>query len=325
MENVTITEKYILRYLLGELSETEQSLFEEAFVSDPQVFTQVSEVENDLIDDYVRGRLASHERQQFERHYLANSNNRQRVQIAEALTSRIDRVGVTNINPAPSLDIVEKLENSTWRQRLFAPMRIPRLAFGLTTSLAALLVILGGSRLFNETNRLRQEAQATRTDSERRELELKQQIADEKQRNSQLANEIERLRNQPPPQAPLPPSITSPKFASLLLIAGALRDNNATVTPTLSLSPDKTHVRLTLKMEDSGYPNYHAEIQSPSGEIIWSRENLKPALSPSIAAFNIILPSGKFSSGAYILAISGVNKNGNADTLSKSTFRVDKN
>jgi hypothetical protein len=318
MENVTITDEYILRYLLGELAEAERSGIEQAFISDPRVHTQVSEVENDLIDDFVRGRLAPHRRRRFEQSYLANPNNRRRVQIAEVIAAAFDRIAVASASDG----IVEK---PSWRRRLFAPISIPRLAFGLATAAAMFALFLGGYWLVAEKNRLSQEAISTRTDSERRERELEQQIADEKRRNSELAGEIERLRNQPPPQTTSPPQTASPKFASLLLFGGTLRDNAATEATTLSITPDKTQVRLTFKMEDGGYPAYRAEIQGPSDEIIWSRGNLKPALNQSIAVFNIILPSDKFSSGTHILTISGVNRNGSIDTLSKSNFRVEKN
>ena len=46
------------RYLLGELSESEQSDLEEKYFTDPQVFNQVLKTERELVDAYVRGQLS---------------------------------------------------------------------------------------------------------------------------------------------------------------------------------------------------------------------------------------------------------------------------
>jgi hypothetical protein len=75
----------IRRYLLGELSEAEALSLEERYFADPEAFEQVWAVENELVDDYVAGRLGAEERDQFERHYLSSPRHRERVAAAKAL------------------------------------------------------------------------------------------------------------------------------------------------------------------------------------------------------------------------------------------------
>ena len=75
-------EKLIRRYLLGELDETDQTAFEQELLIDRGKFDQVWAVENELIDNYVRGQISCPVPERFESHYLASSLHRERVVIA---------------------------------------------------------------------------------------------------------------------------------------------------------------------------------------------------------------------------------------------------
>jgi hypothetical protein len=75
----------IRRYLLGLLPETEAEAVEEAYFGQPEVFDRVRGVEDDLIDDYVAGRLDGGDAAAFEGRYLASEPRRQRVEAARAL------------------------------------------------------------------------------------------------------------------------------------------------------------------------------------------------------------------------------------------------
>src|SRR5262245_37221290 len=276
------TDKKIMYYMLGKLSEDEQATLEKSFISNPQIFAQFVDVENDLIDDYVRGHLTPDERERFEQYFLSTPSRRQRVQIAEILLSRFGQAVMTS-------GIASSTESRSVSRRLLAQIRILHTAPGLIAALATLLFTLSGVWLFNETRRLAQEVRVTRSEGERRERELTQQIADERRRNSQLAGEIERLRNLPIPQIAPSPSST-PAIATLFLLGGALRDTGTGVIPRLIITPGLEHVRIVFKMEDGGYQKYRAELQSESGEAIWRQGGLKPRLIRSVATFTITLP-----------------------------------
>ena len=81
----------IRRYLLGELSEAEALSLEERYFAEPDVFEQVWAVENELVDDYVAGRLGTGERERFERAYLSSPRHRERVAVARALQATLPR------------------------------------------------------------------------------------------------------------------------------------------------------------------------------------------------------------------------------------------
>jgi hypothetical protein len=72
-------------YLLGELSPEQEEAFEQRFASDDGLFAAVEAEEEELIDDYVGGRLAPALRERFEARLLASPAQRQRVAFARAL------------------------------------------------------------------------------------------------------------------------------------------------------------------------------------------------------------------------------------------------
>ncbi len=57
------------RYLLGELSDSEQAALEEKYFTDPQVFDKMVKAENELVDNYGRGLLSPQSREKFEQYY----------------------------------------------------------------------------------------------------------------------------------------------------------------------------------------------------------------------------------------------------------------
>jgi hypothetical protein len=75
------------RYLLGELPDERMVLLERQYFGDNDTLDRVQSAESDLVDDYVSNRLSSHDRERFERHYLATAAHRQRVAIARELSA----------------------------------------------------------------------------------------------------------------------------------------------------------------------------------------------------------------------------------------------
>ena len=64
-------EKLISQYLLGELPEEQQVEIEDRAFSDKDYLATITTVENDLIDEYVRGELSPSDQQRFESRFLA--------------------------------------------------------------------------------------------------------------------------------------------------------------------------------------------------------------------------------------------------------------
>jgi len=81
----------MVRYLLGELPQPEQTALENLLFTSDEAFERMWESENRLVDDYVRGRLTSSSRTHFEKHYLASPLHRRRVIVARELLASADQ------------------------------------------------------------------------------------------------------------------------------------------------------------------------------------------------------------------------------------------
>ena len=76
---------HLRRYILGAATNDECAAIERDYFERADALDQVSEVEDDLITDYLSNRLTSDERDRFERHYLTTPGHRRRVEVTRAL------------------------------------------------------------------------------------------------------------------------------------------------------------------------------------------------------------------------------------------------
>ncbi len=76
------------RYLLGDASEDECQALEEEYFRNPDAADHIARVEEDLIEEYLEGRLIAAEREAFERHYLIAPGHRIRMEAIRRLRRR---------------------------------------------------------------------------------------------------------------------------------------------------------------------------------------------------------------------------------------------
>jgi len=315
-ESMNNSDQNLVRYLLGELSETESEAVEQEYFSDPQLFGRLVEAENELVDKYARGQLSPELRDRFSSFYLSHPERRERGRFAEALVAKLDQIQkVTAASPDRS---------EPWWSWLLASMRGPKLAWGL--SLALVLLIAGGVWFAIERRRLQQELasnEAERGRQEQRERDLQQQVAGERARADQLAAELERLRaaqqTPGPPQTPRSASA----FATLILTISSVRSGMTGPPARLVIAPDTEKARLQINLSDNDYQSYGITVQSASGKQIFKRDGLQ-SKSKRGASLVTIVPANLFTNGDYILTLRGVTANGAVEDVSKSLFRVEK-
>ena len=72
-------------YLLGALDADRRAQLEEQILCDPTVYQEVLFVEEELIDQYLSGRLSKTERQQFETHFLITAKRQKNLRFGRLL------------------------------------------------------------------------------------------------------------------------------------------------------------------------------------------------------------------------------------------------
>jgi hypothetical protein len=316
VELKTDDEKLLVRYLLRELSHEEMRPLEERLLSDDEYFEQLSAVENELIDSFVRKELSEPERAGFERAFLVSPPRRERVEFARALLS-----GRPEIQAAVARS-QEKISFWGAVRAFFAAIQ-PAARFSL--SAAALFLVAGGSYLVVETFRLRSQLVPIRRGLEEsqaaanlaRELERQRQLSaqlgldlerDRRERN-QLSQELQRLRQGPS------------LVASFVLTPGLLRAEAR--SKRLVVPRGASSIRIQLVIGNAmDYSSFRAAITTVEGNEIWSGDQLNAQTTHIGKAIVLNIPAKLFSSGDYIIELWGTTKDRHLVDLESYQFSV---
>jgi anti-sigma factor RsiW len=332
MKNDPFKDDSIVNYLLGDLPEQDQCEIEDRAFQDPQYLQQILTVENDLIDEYVRGELSVSSRQKFEERFLASAERQKKVAFAKALVGVLPEIAVIE---KPARQPLDNRQPGFWEAltAFFLGLR-PAAHFALAA--AAFLFFAGSFWTVSETLRLRRQVAQLATDRQTHKQErqtLEEQLTDERARNQDLASRIEaeqkqreqnealihelERQNEAAENKPIQPSV-----ASLVLFPGNIRAGskraNLVVPPTAHL------VRLQLGLEPGDeYQHYRVELHTQDGSAVWSRNDLSARPARGGPTIVVTLPAKVFNTGQYELAIKGIN-NGKSDDIAFYTFDVQK-
>ena len=310
-------EQNIQRYLLGELTESEQATLEQQYFNDRALFEEVVRVENELADKYARGLLSPATRDRFEKHYLDHPRRRERARFAEALATRIDENKTASINPSAS---------ASWFDRMLLSLRGPRLVGAL--SAVILLIAAAAVWFFLETRRLERQLatiESERITREHRERELQQEAGNERLRAEKLSQELEQLRTTPNGSSGSPTEDKNPALlATLVLAIGGTRDADAGSPALLVIPAGTEQVGLQLRLRENNYSSYRVVVQSAEGNTVFTSRRVAAAKGRSGANLTFNAPARAFTAGDYILTLRGATKTGEVEDVSKSLFRVER-
>jgi hypothetical protein len=147
-------DRYLTRYLLGDLNSEEAERLDELGVADSEMALRLQQLENDLVDAYAGGAMRGPNLERFESFYLSTPLRREKVRFAQAL-----RAATQSERVQPARRAWE------WQWPLAAA--------------AALMAVFSGWLLF-ENQRLRRQGEqllADRSAAERQLNEVRGQLA----------------------------------------------------------------------------------------------------------------------------------------------------
>jgi len=323
MERIDSQEDLIKCYLLGELSEAEQTAFEDEYFIDPSEYDRFCKAEDELLDRYPRGALSEADRERFERSYLTNPQRRRRVMFAKALAQVVDENRAAK-RAAPQTAGRERIERPdtglSWLSHL---ARLPRgLRLALSTA-AALLILLGGTWLVIETSRLRARlAEALREGEERRLQEQTQarQIADLEAQYKQLAEERERLQAQLQAAKEKASPTSAPVIFALSL--RAFRDPGGQGPRPLIIPRSAKEARLRISLTEHEFPGYQLMLLTADGKVVLVRKGFSPQATRDRYVLIVSVPARKLAGGDNVIALSGISAAGEVETLGKAIVKV---
>jgi hypothetical protein len=166
---------------------------------------------------------------------------------------------------------------------------------------AAIIIFLLGGYLIYENLGLQNEV---------RQMQAEQQSF--RQREQQLRKQIADLKNQP----------KSSKTNEVKLLAFVLmpQTRGTNKIPLLNIPSGIDFIALTLKLEINEFAMYQATLKNAATDtMIWKSENLKADKKNSI---QIQVPANLLQPQNFLIELSGISTDGNAEVISSYPFKV---
>lgn len=315
-----------ISYLLGELSGAERDDFEERLFLDEDFSLFINDVENDLIDEYVRGELRSGEKMKFENAYLTNETRREKIKTAQILQAEL--FSETTVATAPKV--------SFW-QSLKGFFRLPN--FSLASGLAVVLLFFLGTIWFItgddvDKNRAKIIENTNQPDflpptDTPENLPVNNQLNTNKilennkipvNSNTTNGNTKKDVIKPKEPETEKTPSKQVPRFFAFTL----LPPTRSSSRPILNIPPDAKQVRLQIVNSiEEKYVKYTVEITDENGEIIW-KQNIPSTGEKAKKSIVLNLSPEVLKSGAYEITLLGTSAEGDVEEINFYNFIVNK-
>jgi hypothetical protein len=123
----------LTRYLLGDIHQAEKDRLEENYFVDDDLFVELLDAKDQLISDYLGGRLSSGDRERFERCFSTMPGCQSEVELAAFLQPSVMWRSLPAQPASPD-------RPSNWRQAIFDALRMRRPLAGLAA--ASLLIVV---------------------------------------------------------------------------------------------------------------------------------------------------------------------------------------
>lgn len=299
------------RYLLGTLSEEERDKLEQTYFSDDAEFDEIEIAEDELVDQYVRGKLAGDDRRRFEN--LASNSKRlgERIAFARVLSTKT----VSSPFPTP----VELPQRNRWRDLFFG--QPARLAFGF----GVLLVLLGGVVIIGAWLQVRQRSEAITAREaalEERRQQIERQAAETKAGNEQWANQLREQEAQLTEREQAIPEPAKPigLVASLFLRPGETRGEGTRSEATLTRNT--SGIRFSIDLSDSSSRRYRATVVTAELKPVSKPRVLTPKRNRSGDFLILEIPAKELGAGDYYVRVEGLGESGNVDSVNDYQFRI---
>jgi hypothetical protein len=289
----------MLRFLLGEMSAQERAGFEDEYIRDTDLFQNLVELENDLIDLYAMGALSRSVQKRLERSFLADPERRKRLSFARALVNSPG--GET---PVLSSELLKAGIRPRWFHSA-SPALLPIAAVLLLAMLSGIswLVVANGHLRIELQSLQKQHAE-----------ELKAVARSQKEMDA-LTKELD-VRSRSGMQTAQGTS-TDLTLLSFTLKADSLRSNS--VMPRLIVPSTATSVELHLIFPSDRVAKYNIFVETANGTPIWHKDNAKGrptgAGSKKIV---VMLPTRLLKNGDYVVQITASSSRGTEDVAGYS-------
>lgn len=340
MEQPTINNHLVRRYILGELPERERERLEVGLLADDRYYETLTaledEIEDELIDQYLDDELTHEEREKFERAFLNTPARAHKLRVIRDLKDHLIVSG-----PRES-QVKKNLKGGDYGQWLPAVAIFQNPLFGFSSAAALTLALFCCVWLWMRANSLEAQLRLARaenpTDSgprgrveqlekDNQKLITELRLSEEKRRNAE--EELLTLRGQdvlnpPRPQDKEPDLERRPFYASVTLFS-SLRSGSGKGN-TLTILPHNTEARLTVnvdRVDPDDYKRVRAVVKKQAGPEVWSSDNVGLQRRGQNARVLLKVPVERLAEdGLYVAELDGVTVDDQIGPIGLYTFRV---
>ena len=323
MKEPVIDEVVARKFLLGQLSPEEQGQIEELAFEDPDTFTFLESVEEDLVDDFLQEELSPLEKQRFNDHFLSFPGRRQELKISEVLQEHFKVAESEGVIAAQPTEVVadDDKRKSSFR-RFIDSLKVPSVWVPATTAAAvvALLILVVPPFLDRDDSQLAGPGTAVNVPSPGPQISPSPDP-------SPSPVQAEKKRKSPIPQkqksVPTPGKETPVLAYATLLPSAALRGPGS---ESLQLPPDASTVPVALVLVNGkNFRTYDVKLENEAGREIYHWSNLKAQRLPATTELLIdvrttLLKPDEF----YRIVVTGVSSKGERSILEGYSFEAKK-
>lgn len=305
MPESSLNEQLIIDYLLGDLREDEAGRLDQLSVTNDEFAEFLEGIENELIDDYIRGELPDNRRTRFESHYLTTANRREKVAVARTLLKRAD-------SPDSFAQVREWI-----RPVRFAPSRTYQwvtIAAALAVLVLAGYLLLTNIQLQNQIVQMKEEHTALKKREEQLRRDLDQHSFQDRQKETELAitrQKLETLEKQLADQGTAP--------VKLFAFSLSPQQREITTIPDIKIPAMTESVVITLKLESDDFPLYKIILKGAATDKILWRSAAEKSINHTVV---VKFPAKILKPDDYILEISGIAKSEHSEIISGYPFHV---
>lgn len=324
----------VVDYLLGRLSETELERFERSYLANENLFEELQEVEDELIDDYAAGALSRDQKVAFEKYFLRSSQRREKLAFATSMTERavawqkgtVVSPESTDRQPASS-ELPE--ESISWLRWLPWKRPVPAWREWAAIAAALLLAIVGGALWLRNRElrqqlvaadanyaKLRQEAAAQSAMT----AETKAELSAEQQQSQMLETQVEQLQTSTADEIRnVIINFTLDINHLVLLTRGGEKK-----VKTLEVPTNARLVRLAVEAGKVPFESFNILLRRGDESVVWRRSGLKAKPAGDRLRLHLAIPAEKLAPGNYELLLMGVPSEGDAESVGRYYLKVER-
>lgn len=317
------------RYLLGEVPRHLRKQIEKKFFEDDSFFDRLLYVEEQLMADYVYGKLTEDERLRFESSFLTSPKRQQRVEeLRDKTTASVSQGGAEKKRLREQKGRYSLLERLRTLADRFRSVKMMQLAFAslLIIFLIALWMLYvrraaDPSTLSTEQPRMQGSPQVAAGSPSPGKIDVSSTSATPQPNASPILTPTISPGNVNP-QRPTRNSGTPSSEGSsvaVVLVPGLLRGGSQ--LPVVRITPDTGRVALRATLFERKYETYGAELLTEEGRVVQRLPARKPQAADSV---NFEIPSRLLTEDFYYLNLYGIAGDGTKTPVDKYPFNVEK-